>query len=470
MADVKKKINQAIQKVKPHSDEAEQALLACAMMDAVVASEMVEGLKTPDTFYSSINGKIFTAISGIVHAGGVADMVTVNDYMEKNGLAEANTLSYLADVSSSILSASNYEEYLNIIKRDYFARKLIDDCNSIIEDAYANTDFDSVLKKAEEKIFKIGEGQRKGDLHPLSETSAQVIKQISEMIKAGGNEAFTTKTGYRLFDQKVGGLAKSDLIILAARPAVGKTSFALNILLNIVKTDPEKQVAFFSLEMSDIQLAQRLLANVSQVELRSIQRGNITEEDMGRIWGASNTLGKSKIYIDDTSGLSPQAMISKCRKLVTSEKKPLDLIVIDYLQLMESGGRMASGEGRAQEVSKISRTLKILAKEMNCPVLALSQMNRSIDTRDDKTPVLSDLRESGSIEQDADIVIFLNKDPYNDNAIIVDVAKHRHADLTKIRFDFIKDINRFQESEDQSNLDTPFPTKKKKYKDSTDGE
>ncbi len=457
--DKQKKIEAALKRVKPHSDEAEQALLACMLNSASCASDVVGVLKSPEAFYNRVNATIFSAIREIIFDNGTPDIITVNDRMEKDGTADTGTLPYLADLVGGLFSVEHYGNYLDIVKRDYDSRLLIDKCNAIVEDVYAGVDFKTVLNKAEKSIFEISEEERKGDLRRVSDASKAVMSRLDEMLKVG-SDSFVTKTGYKLFDQKVGGLANSDLIILAARPAVGKTSFALNLLLNIATRDEDKRIAFFSLEMSDLQLAQRLLANISQVDLKDIQRGTLTDDGFNRVWQAHLTLGRTEIFIDDTSALTPQSMISKCRKLVVGDNdkikpKKLDLIVIDYLQLMEAGGRMGSGEGRTQEVSKISRMLKVLAKEMDCPVLALSQMNRSVEMRDNKRPQLSDLRESGSIEQDADIVMFLYKDEQNDSCIIVDIAKHRHGELSQIRYDFLKDINRFQEAEDQTIIELP---------------
>ncbi len=457
--DKRQKTEAALKRVKPHSDEAEQALLACMLNSPTCASDVVSVLKTSAAFYNRVNATIFSAIQDIIQSNGTPDIITVNDRMEKDGTADTGTLPYLADIVGGLFAVDNYHNYLDIVKRDYFSRLLIDKCSAIVDDIYSGTEFKTVLSKAEKSIFEISEEERKGDLRRVSVASEIVMSRLDEMIKVG-TDSFVTKTGYKLFDQKVGGLANSDLIILAARPAVGKTSFALNLLLNIATRDEDKRIAFFSLEMSDVQLAQRLLANISQIELKDLQRGTITDDGFSRAWQAHLTLSRTEIFIDDTSALTPQNMISKCRKLVVGDgreikPKKLDLIVIDYLQLMEAGGRAASGEGRTQEVSKISRMLKVLAKEMDCPVIALSQMNRSVEMRDNKRPQLSDLRESGSIEQDADIVMFLYKDEQNDNCIIVDVAKHRHGELSQIRYDFIKDINRFQEAEDQTIIELP---------------
>ncbi len=444
----KKKLYDALEaKGKPHSEEAESRLLGCMLVDNMAASTVVEEMGDFEAFYSPLHQKIYKAIIAIINESKVADVVTVHEYMERNNMSDDNTLPYIIELYSSVISSANYREYMAIIKRDYTARRLIDDCNLIIQEAYVERDINKVLDIAEKKIYDIGADVRTSNLVHVGEATAEVMSRIDEIVKHGA-DSFVTKTGYEIFDRKVGGLANSDLIILAARPAVGKTTFALNILLKIALSQPEKQIAFFSLEMSKAQLAQRLLANISELEMRNIQKAVLNEDGYAKLWQASFKLGNTQVYVDDTTMLSAQSMLSKCRNQVVTSKKKLDLVIIDYIGLMSGDGK--GDEGRTQEISKISRMLKTMAKELDCPVLALSQMNRNVEQRDSIIPKLSDLRESGSIEQDADIVAFLFKDvKEHEGCVILDVAKHRHGETSRIRFDFQKDYNRFVESKDQ---------------------
>ncbi len=444
----KKSLYEALEaKGKPHSEEAEAKLLGCMLVDNMAASTAVEELKSAEAFYSPLHQKIYTAIMAIVKESKVPDMVTVHDYMERKNMTDDNTLSYIGELYTSVVSSANYREYMEIIKRHYTARRLIDSCNAIIEDAYVERDVDKVLRSAEKKIYDLGSDIRTGNLVHIGVATSEVMRRIDEIIHQGA-ESFVTKTGYDIFDRKVGGLANSDLIILAARPAVGKTTFALNILLKIALSQPEKQIAFFSLEMSKAQLAQRLLANISELEMSSIQKAHLNNDGFDKLWKADFKLGKSQVYVDDTTMITAANMLSKCRNQVISSGKKLDLIIVDYIGLMSGDGR--GDEGRTQEISKISRMLKTMAKELDCPVLALSQMNRNVENRDSIIPKLSDLRESGSIEQDADIVAFLFKDvKEHEGCVILDIAKHRHGETSRIRFDFQREYNRFVESKDQ---------------------
>ncbi len=444
----KKKLYDALEaKGKPHSEETEIKLLGCMLIDNMAASTAVEELKDPEAFYSPINQNIFRAMVAITKEGKVPDVVTVHEYMERKNQTDNNTIVYLGELFAGVVSSANFREYMAIIKKHYTARRLIDECNAIIEDAYVERDVEKVLRTAEKKIYDLGADVRTGNLVHIGVATSEVMKRIDEIIHKGA-ESFVTKTGYDIFDRKVGGLSNSDLIILAARPAVGKTTFALNILLKIALSQPEKQIAFFSLEMSKAQLAQRLLANISELEMSSIQKAHLNNDGFDKLWQANFKLGDSNVYVDDTTMITAPNMLSKCRNQVITSGKKLDLVIIDYIGLMSGDGK--GDEGRTQEISKISRMLKTMAKELDCPVLALSQMNRNVENRDSIIPKLSDLRESGSIEQDADIVAFLFRDvKEHEGCVILDVAKHRHGETSLIRFDFQREYNRFVESKDQ---------------------
>ena len=373
------------------------------------------------------------------------DIVTLSNRLKEKGyLDQVGGINYLTSTTNMIPTTSNVKVYAEIVKKNSILRKLISASNDIISMGYeASDNLDDILNKAEKKIFDISQDRMSEDFKPISEVLTIVTAMIEDVYNKG-SDLTGLDTGFIDLNKKLGGFHKSDLILIAARPGMGKTAFALNLVANAAIRS-KASVAVFSLEMSKEQLVQRLVSSQSNVALDSISKGKIADDEWKKLTDAMTVLSSSKIYIDDTPGIKVSEIRSKCRKLKL--EKGLDMIMIDYLQLMEADGR---AESRQQEVSKISRSLKILAKEMNCPVIALSQLSRNTESGKDHTPKLSDLRDSGAIEQDADIVMFIYRDEYytkmetkkKDLAEII-IAKNRHGELSNIELVWIGKIQKF---------------------------
>lgn len=442
-----------LQKVKvfPNSYDAERCVLCCLLIDGNVSGEYLTKI-SPEAFYNKLNRKIFEAMLDVDKANMSVDIVTVNDFLEQKG--ERDVLSYLTEIVSLLPSGANCQQYVKIINRDMILRELITRCNEIIEEAYESTDEEETLRFAEKRIFDISNKLTSSALVHISNPAAMLIDRMDAMAK--DKNAFRgVMTGFPRFDKLTNGLQKGDLIILAARPSVGKTAFALNIIANIAKRTGEKKViAFYSLEMPSTQIAQRLLSNMGSVNMNELNTGMLSSSSHKDLWEMTKTLSDSRIFVNDSSVVTPKDILNQCRKLCCSGKgfTSIDLIVVDYLGLMDNGDNKRKDQNRQQDVSDMSRNMKIAAKELNCPILLLSQMSRGIESRTDKTPVLSDLRESGAIEQDADIVMFLSREieGNHDSPIILNVAKHRNGELDQIRFDWAGAYMRFTESENQS--------------------
>ena len=446
-------------KVFPNSYEAEQCVLCCLLIDGNIAGEYLTKI-APEAFYNKLNRKIFDTMLEVDKAQLSVDVITVNDFLEKKG--EPDSLTYLTEIASLLPSGANCQQYVKIITRDMILREVITRCNAIIEDAYNSTDEEVTLRNAEKQIFDISNKLTSSALVHISSPAANLIDRMDAMAK--DKNAFRgVLTGFPRLDKLTNGLQKGDLIILAARPSVGKTAFALNIVANIAKRTGEKRViAIYSLEMPATQIAQRMLSNMASVNMNELNTGELIGSSHKNLWEMTKILSDSRIFINDSSVITPKDILNQCRKLCCSGKgfTSLDLVVIDYLGLMDNGDKRRE-QNRQQDVSDMSRMMKIAAKELNCPVLLLSQMSRGIESRQDKTPVLSDLRESGAIEQDADIVMFLSREIENDkeSPILLNVAKHRNGELDQIRFDWAGAYMRFTESENQSKY-TQVSTKK----------
>ena len=356
-------------------------------------------------------------------------------------------------------SSANFQHYLNIVKNNSVRRHLIGEAQDIIKTAFDSDDGSFAMQTAEKKIFDLSQKETASDLELVGKpggTLTNVLKQISELAENKGKMR-GIPTGYKDFDAITNGLQKSDLILLAARPGVGKTSFAMNIAINSAVNEG-KRIAIFSLEMSKEQLMQRALASLAKVNLGHILRGNMDSEEWKRVWTEEKKLAQSGIYVDDSSMVTPFDIISKCRKLKMTEG--LDLIVIDYLQLMTMGKN--NRESRTQEVSDLTRTLKIAAKELNVPIILLSQLSRAVEVREDHRPVLSDLRESGSIEQDADIVLFLyNPDKYNDvitedepGTVYLLISKHRSGSTGEVKLKWVGEYTTYLNHDEKIQVET----------------
>lgn len=409
-------------RIPPQNIEAEQALLG-AILSNNHALEKVSEFLRPFHFASPVHAKIFEAIMTLHTRGHSADPVTLRGYLATDGiLDEVGGVKYLMDLVGASVTIINAEDYARLIFDRYLRRQLIALGNDIVNDAYAislNDDAGIQLEKAEKKLFALGtEGQLEGGPKPFVEPLTEVIQQVAEAKKNPDGIAGVT-TGFRDLDTVMGGLHRSDLIILAGRPAMGKTAFATCLAFNSARHFLEeaeagkdrKGVAFFSLEMSASQLAARILSTETQTSSHNLRNGKITTDEFRRIVGFASELEKVPLYVDDSPGLTVSAIHNRARRLKSDKTKGLGLIVIDYLQLIDDSDSRHQ-ENRVQSLSEITRRLKIMAKELDVPVLVLSQLSRQVEQREDKRPLLSDLRESGSIEQDADIVMFIFREIY----------------------------------------------------------
>lgn len=429
-------------KILPNSLEAEQALLGCILLDNDAQMDIFAKLNAED-FYSESHKNIFDSMIKIYNKSIPVDFVTLTNQLEvEKKLETIGGIDYITYLTNVVPSAANFQHYLNIVKNNSIRRHLIFETQDIIKFTFDAEDGESAMQVAEKKIFDLSQKETSSDLELVGKpggTLTNVLKQISELAENKGKMR-GIPTGFRDFDAITNGLQKSDLILLAARPGVGKTAFAMNVAVNAAINE-EKKVAIFALEMSKEQLMQRALASLGRVNLGHVLRGNMDSEEWKRVWTAEKKLAQSGIYVDDSSMITPFEIISKCRKLKMTEG--LDLIVIDYLQLMTMGKN--NRESRTQEVSDLTRTLKIAAKELNVPIILLSQLSRAVEMREDHRPVLSDLRESGSIEQDADIVLFLyNPEKYNDvvteeepGTVYLLVSKHRSGSTGEIKLKWV---------------------------------
>lgn len=433
----------------PHSVEAEQAVLGSILIDARCIPEVVDALK-PDDFYLRQNRDIYETIYSMFSYSATIDPVTVLDQMRQNGVYdENNSRGYLLQLMEITPTAANVKEYVAIVKDKALLRRLAEASGQITAMVQEGTGTASaVLDAAEQKIYAIRQGRAAQGLEPISSVILQVFDRLGEL--AAQDSAIPgLPTGFSDLDGAIAGLNRSDLILLAARPGMGKTSFALNILLHTGKFSG-KTVVFFSLEMSREQLGMRLISSESFVDNKKLMTGRLSDEDWEKIALAAASLNKTKILIDDNPSLSVAEMNAKCRRV-----ENLGLVIIDYLQLMQSAGGQTryAGENRQQVVSDISRALKIMAKELQVPVLCLSQLSRGPESRGDKRPMLSDLRESGAIEQDADIVMFLYRDDYynedseNHNIAECIIAKNRHGETRKVELQWLPEFTAFSSLE-----------------------
>lgn len=433
-----------LMKTPPHNLESEQCVIGSIIMEEETMVPVAEILDVED-FYIDAHKVIYESMLELNNERKPIDMVTVSNRLKEKGyLDQVGGVTYLTSITNMIPTTSNVKVYAEIVKKNSTLRKLIKASNDIISMGYeASHSLDDILNVAEKKIFDISQDRMSEDFKPISEVLTSVTAMIED-VYSKGSDLTGLDTGFIDLNKKLGGFHKSDLILIAARPGMGKTAFALNLVANAAIRS-KASVAVFSLEMSKEQLVQRLLSSQSNVALDSISKGKIADDEWKKLTDAMTILSSSGIFIDDTPGIKVSEIRSKCRKL--KMEKGLDMIMIDYLQLMEADGR---ADNRQQEVSKISRSLKILAKEMNCPVVALSQLSRNTESGKDHTPKLSDLRDSGAIEQDADIVMFIYRDEYytkmetkkKDLAEII-IAKNRHGEISNIELVWIGKIQKF---------------------------
>jgi len=429
----------------PHSLEGEQAVLGSMLINAECIKDVMDKLR-PGDFYLRQNREIFETIYSMFTYARPIDGITVAEEMQKNGTYDENTTrSYLAQLIEITPTSANVMEYVAIVRDKALLRGVASaaaEITALVQEGGGEAA--DILEAAEQKIYGVRRGQSAQDMVTVGQVLPDVLDRLSEMSESGGHTLPGLSTGLSAVDQKITGLNPSDLILLAARPGMGKTSMALNMALHVAK-DSQKTVALFSLEMSKEQLVTRLLSSEALVENNRLLIGNLRETDWMKIADAATVLNRLDIRIDDNPMLSVADMNAKCRRLDN-----LALVVIDYLQLMTSaGGRGYSGENRQQVVSDISRMLKIMAKELHVPVLCLSQLSRANEKREDKRPMLSDLRESGAIEQDADIVMFLFRDDYYNeesekhNVAECIVAKNRHGETGKVELRWMPEYTTF---------------------------
>src|SRR5579875_881737 len=432
-------------RMPPQQVEAEQAVLGAMLISPDAVAEALEILE-PDDFYRAAHQSIFRAMRDVYDAGNPVDVVTVaaalrtrDDALDAVGGAE-----YLADLAAAMPTALHVVQYAEIVREKALLRRIIAAATHIAEAGYAQeVPAADVLADAERAILELGQFQRTRDFTHISDVLQTTFERIEQLYESDGNIT-GVPTGYSELDRMTSGFQKSDLIIVAARPSVGKTAFALNIAQNVA-VRAGVPAAIFSLEMSKDQLVQRMLCAEAYIDGHKLRNGTLDDDDWPKLSMGVSTLGNAPIYIDDTPGITVPEMRSKLRRLKIEHG--LGFVVIDYLQLIH--GRRNSGENRQQEISEISRSLKQLARELEVPIVALAQLSRSVEQRQDKRPMLSDIRESGSIEQDADIVAFLYRDDYYDpeterqNIVEVIIAKQRNGPTGKVELVFLKNYNKF---------------------------
>ena len=424
------------QRIPPQNVEAEQAVLGAMMLEhnAVVAA--MEKLR-PGDFYREVHRTIFEAMEHLHHDNKEVDVITLPEELRRmKKLDDVGGLEYVLSLPNLVATAANIEYHANIVAEKALARNIITTCTELTSEAYdGEKEPEDLLDDAERRILQISESKRRGDFAPVGVVVEETLDKITKLYE---NKAGITglPTGFRDLDRLTSGLQPSDLILVAARPSMVKTAFTLNIAQN-VGVKQHKTVAFFSLEMSQEQLVQRLLCQIAHIDSQKLRTGQLNSDDeWTKLTDACDKLYQAPIYIDDTPGISVTEMRSKARRL--KAEHGLDLIIVDYLQLMQ--GR--SSESRQQEISEISRSLKALARELKVPLIALSQLSRSVESRQDKRPMLSDLRESGALEQDADIVSFLYREDYYDketeNQHITEIilAKHRNGPVGSVKLYF----------------------------------
>ncbi|MFA7412262.1 MAG: replicative DNA helicase [Tissierellaceae bacterium] len=433
----------AIGRIPPHSLEAEQSVLGSMILNKEAINSALEIIR-PDDFYKEANREIFEAIIVLFNKNEPVDLITLSEELKRRGTLE-NTggVTYLANLSSGVATTANVRYYCKIVEEKSILRRLIISCDEVMLKSYEDSEeVNAIIEGAEKSIFDITQGRHREGFFPLNEVLLKSFSQIEE--RAANQGALTgVTTGFVDLDHKLSGLQKSDLVLLAARPSMGKTALALNIATNAALKG-NARVAMFSLEMSKEQLVQRMISATAHVDLQKIISGRLSEDEWVQVISSMGPLSKAEIFIDDTAGISLMEMKAKSRRLKI--EKGLDLILIDYLQLMQMEGRT---ENRQQEISAISRGLKALAKEMECPVVALSQLSRAPELRADHRPILSDLRESGAIEQDADVVLFLYRDDYYNedsekkNIGELIIAKHRNGPTGNLDLVFKKEFTKF---------------------------
>ncbi len=434
----------------PHSVEAEQSVLGGLMLDNL-AWDRAADLLTETDFYRYEHRLIYMAICGLVNASKPADVITVFEQLQSLGKAvDCGGLAYLNALAQSVPSAANMRRYAEIVRERAILRKLIAASDEIATTAFSTQGraVTQILDEAESKIFKIGEEgsrQRQG-FQSIDKLVVALLDRVNELHDNGAEEVTGVRTGFYDLDRMTSGLQKGDLIVLAARPSMGKTAFAINIAENVAISEG-LPVVVFSMEMGASQLALRMVGSIGRIDQQRLRTGALKNDEWERLAEAVDKLGKVQIFIDETPALTSAELRARARRMARQFGGTLGLIVIDYLQLMS--GSSTSEENRATVIGEISRGLKSLAKELQCPVIALSQLNRSVETRTDKRPMMSDLRESGAIEQDADVIMFIyrdeyyNKDSKEPGVAEIVIGKQRNGPVGTVKLMFLKPMTKF---------------------------
>ncbi|GAA0334748.1 replicative DNA helicase [Bacillus carboniphilus] len=431
-------------RIPPQNIEAEQAVLGAIFLEPSsisTASELLE----PEDFYRSAHEKIYYCMLKLNDSGQAVDLITVTEELQATKqLEDVGGVSYLSELAASVPTAANIDYYARIVAEKSLLRRLIRTATTIAQDGYAREDeVDALLTEAEKKIMEISQRNNSGAFHNIKDVLVKTYDQIEELHNRKG-DITGIPTGFSELDRMTAGFQRNDLIIVAARPSVGKTAFALNIAQNVA-TKTDENVAIFSLEMGAEQLVMRMLCAEGNIDAQRLRTGSLNDEDWRKLTMAMGSLSNAGIFIDDTPGIKINELRAKCRRL--KQEHGLGMILIDYLQLIVGSGN--SKDNRQQEVSEISRTLKGLARELKVPVIALSQLSRGVEQRQDKRPMMSDIRESGAIEQDADIVAFLYRDDYydkeseNKDIIEIIIAKQRNGPVGTVELAFVKEYNKF---------------------------
>ena len=436
------------ERVMPHNIDAEKSVLGSMFLTKYALQKAMESL-TKESFFLDANGKIFEVLCDLTNRNIPIDMTTVTAELDKqNILKTVGDVSYLAEIVDYVPTAANVDEYIKIVEEKAVLRRLIEAATDIASVGYTSTaSLSDVLDDAERKMLAVVKARKGSEFRSIQDVLTKTQADLEKLSQLEG-DITGIATGFRDIDRVTSGMQKNELIIIAARPAMGKTAFALNLATNVA-INTGKTVALFNLEMGAEQLAMRMLANLGQINQSKLRSGRLEHNDWKGVNEGISRLSDAKMYIDDTPGMSISEIRAKCRRLASS-KDGLDLIIIDYLQLISGSDKW--GGNRQQEVAEISRSLKTLAMELEIPIVALAQLSRSVESREDKRPLLSDLRESGSIEQDADVVAFLYRDDYYNKAAAIDeftsksefiFAKNRNGGTPTVDLIFKRDTSTF---------------------------
>jgi replicative DNA helicase len=439
---------QFLEKPLPSSEESERVILGSILLDNALIAQAVEHLK-PEDFYSPLNRRVFAAMIALFEKQKQIDPILIGEELKKEGSLESiGGISTITNLTYGLPHFSNVEEYIKVVHDKSVVRSLIRTCNAITGEALAEEDdAEIILEHAEQQIFALAESRTRESFSRIAPVAERVLARVKEYAAGEGTGITGLSTGFRELDEMTSGLQRTDLVIVAGRPSMGKTALCLTLAQNAA-LHSKAVVAVFSLEMSKEQLVTRMLASEAHINAHRFRTGHLMTNEWARLANAIGTLSDARIFIDDTPGISALEIRAKARRLA-AEQKQLDLIVVDYLQLMGSGSGRRS-DNRQQEVSQISRELKGLAKELDVPVVALSQLSRAPEARNPPKPLMSDLRESGSIEQDADVVAFIYREDYyketeeNKGLAELIVAKQRNGPTGTVKLAFLKEFTRFE--------------------------